>query len=200
MVGLRGRVLPTTNADVRLRAEMESGQILIGETSIVGRGLRIRRLSLEPSPRPLPDVLRALVNADGIVVGPGSLYTSIIPEPACRGRRVDHLWRQRGSDLRSEPDDGAGRNRSLHAWTITSTPSARTPASICSTTSSSIAAHSTPKRRLPTRLTARGRSKLRCRCCGQATPKSSNAILQSNTANARSDTNRCRWRVLCARW
>ena len=85
MVGLRGRVLPTTSADVRLRAEMESGQILTGETSIVGRGLRIRRLSLEPSPRPLPDVLRALVNADGIVVGPGSLYTSIIPNLLVEG-------------------------------------------------------------------------------------------------------------------
>jgi uncharacterized cofD-like protein len=84
MVGLRGRVLPTTNEDVRLRAEMESGQILTGETTIVGRG-RIRRLSLTPSPRPLPDVLRALVNADGIVVGPGSLYTSIIPNLLVEG-------------------------------------------------------------------------------------------------------------------
>ena len=85
MVGLRGRVLPTTSADVRLRAEMESGQILTGETNIVRRGSRIRRLSLEPSPRPLPDVLRALVNADGIVVGPGSLYTSIIPNLLVEG-------------------------------------------------------------------------------------------------------------------
>ena len=81
----RGRVLPTTSEDVRLRAEMESGQMLTGETNIVGRGMRIRRLSLEPSPRPLPDVLRALVNADGIVVGPGSLYTSIIPNLLVEG-------------------------------------------------------------------------------------------------------------------
>jgi uncharacterized cofD-like protein len=85
MVGLRGRVLPTTSEDVRLRAEMESGQIVTGETAIVGRRSRIRRLSLEPSPRPLPDVLRALVNADGIVVGPGSLYTSIIPNLLVEG-------------------------------------------------------------------------------------------------------------------
>ena len=47
--------------------------------------LKIRRLSLEPSPRPLPDVLRALVNADGIVVGPGSLYTSILPNLLVEG-------------------------------------------------------------------------------------------------------------------
>jgi uncharacterized cofD-like protein len=85
MIGLRGRVLPTTREHVRLRAEMESGQVLTGETSIVGPGLRIRRLSLEPSPRPLPDVLRALVNADGIVIGPGSLYTSILPNLLVEG-------------------------------------------------------------------------------------------------------------------
>ena len=48
-------------------------------------GCEIRRLSLEPSPRPLPDVLRALVNADGIVVGPGSLYTSILPNLLVEG-------------------------------------------------------------------------------------------------------------------
>jgi uncharacterized cofD-like protein len=85
MVGLRGRVLPTTTQNVRLRAEMESGQIITGETEIVARGQRIRHLALDPSPRPLPDVLRALVNADGIVVGPGSLYTSLIPNLLVEG-------------------------------------------------------------------------------------------------------------------
>jgi uncharacterized cofD-like protein len=78
IVGLRGRVLPTTGENVVLRAEMESGQVLTGQTNIVQPGARIRRLRLQPSPRPLPEVLRALVNADGIVVGPGSLYTSIL--------------------------------------------------------------------------------------------------------------------------
>ncbi len=85
MIGLRGRVLPTTGENVRLRAEMESGQVLTGETAIVARRQAIRRLSLDPSPRPLPDVLRALVNADGIVVGPGSLYTSILPNLLVEG-------------------------------------------------------------------------------------------------------------------
>ena len=85
MVGLRGRVLPTTRENVSLRAEMESGQVLTGETAIVAKRQRIRRLSLDPSPRPLPDVLRALVNADGIVVGPGSLYTSILPNLLVEG-------------------------------------------------------------------------------------------------------------------
>ena len=85
MIGLRGRVLPTTGEDVRLRAEMESGQILTGETAIVEQRRGIRRLSLDPSPRPLPEVLRALVNADAIVVGPGSLYTSTLPNLLVEG-------------------------------------------------------------------------------------------------------------------
>ena len=55
MVGLRGRVLPTTGENIRLRAEMESGQVLTGETAIVAKRLEIRRLTLEPSPRPLAE-------------------------------------------------------------------------------------------------------------------------------------------------
>jgi uncharacterized cofD-like protein len=85
MMGLRGRVLPTTGEDVRLRAEMDGGQILTGETAIVEHKRPIRRLTLDPSPRPLPDVLRALVNADAIVVGPGSLYTSTLPNLLVEG-------------------------------------------------------------------------------------------------------------------
>jgi uncharacterized cofD-like protein len=85
MMGLRGRVLPTTREDVRLRAELESGEIVEGETEIVGTGSRIRRLALTPSPKPLPEVLRALINADGIVVGPGSLYTSLLPNLLVEG-------------------------------------------------------------------------------------------------------------------
>jgi uncharacterized cofD-like protein len=85
MIGMRGRVLPTTGENVRLRAEMTSGQVVTGETAIVGERLAIKRLSLDPSPRPLPDVLRALVNADAIVVGPGSLYTSTLPNLLVEG-------------------------------------------------------------------------------------------------------------------
>jgi uncharacterized cofD-like protein len=85
MMGLRGRVLPTTRENVRLRAEMDSGEVLDGETSIIGTRSKIRRLSLNPSPKPLPEVLRALVNADGIVVGPGSLYTSLLPNLLVEG-------------------------------------------------------------------------------------------------------------------
>jgi len=85
LVRSRARVLPATRESVRLRAEMASGEIRVGETDIVASRIGIRRLALEPSPRPVPEALRALVNADGIVVGPGSLYTSILPNLLVEG-------------------------------------------------------------------------------------------------------------------
>lgn len=85
LVGARGRVMPTTLENVRLQAEMETGKVVFGETAIVNDPLRISRLSLTPSPRPLPDVLRVLINAHAIVVGPGSLYTSVLPNLLVEG-------------------------------------------------------------------------------------------------------------------
>jgi uncharacterized cofD-like protein len=85
LIGSRGRVLPSTLEDVRLRADLESGVTIKGETEIVCDPSPVRRLSLEPSPRPMPETLAALVNADGIVVGPGSLYTSVLPNLLVEG-------------------------------------------------------------------------------------------------------------------
>lgn len=79
MIGLRASVLPSTREDVRLVAELESGRVLVGETAIVAAPEPIRRIGLTPHAPPLPEVLRAFVNADGIVIGPGSLYSSILP-------------------------------------------------------------------------------------------------------------------------
>lgn len=79
IIGLRASILPSTPEDVRLVAELESGRLVVGETAIVASGERISKLALHPRVRPLPDTLRALVNADGIVIGPGSLYTSVLP-------------------------------------------------------------------------------------------------------------------------
>jgi uncharacterized cofD-like protein len=79
MMRLEGSVLPSTAENVGLRAEFQSGEILHGETAIAARGARIKRLSLERPVKPVPETLRALINADVIVVGPGSLYTSVLP-------------------------------------------------------------------------------------------------------------------------
>jgi len=64
---------------VHLTAAFDDGCDVRGETAIAARRGHIRRLALERPVRPVPDVIQALVNADLIVVGPGSLYTSILP-------------------------------------------------------------------------------------------------------------------------
>ncbi|MCA1561558.1 MAG: uridine diphosphate-N-acetylglucosamine-binding protein YvcK [Acidobacteria bacterium] len=79
LIGARGRVLPATLENVHLRASFEDGSLVRGESAIAARRGRIRRLTLDRAVRPLPDAIEALVNADLIVVGPGSLYTSLIP-------------------------------------------------------------------------------------------------------------------------
>ena len=80
VVGARGTVLPATRDMVTLVAEFDDGRIVSGETAISAGGGRIRQLSLLPErPRCLPDSCEALLKADVIVVGPGSLYTSLLP-------------------------------------------------------------------------------------------------------------------------
>ncbi len=77
---IKGRVLPATLETVRLSAELDDGTIVRGETNISASHRRIARLSLEPEgARPLREVLDAIRDADAIVLGPGSLYTSVLP-------------------------------------------------------------------------------------------------------------------------
>lgn len=76
----KGHIYPATVADVRLAAELEDGSIARGETKISQVGKSIRRLYLEPAGcKPLPEALAAIEEADVITVGPGSLFTSLLP-------------------------------------------------------------------------------------------------------------------------
>ncbi|HEY3581615.1 MAG TPA: uridine diphosphate-N-acetylglucosamine-binding protein YvcK [Pyrinomonadaceae bacterium] len=76
----KGHIYPATISDVRLVAELEDGSVVSGETQISKSFQPIRRLRLEPERcLPLPKVLKAIRAADIITVGPGSLYTSILP-------------------------------------------------------------------------------------------------------------------------
>jgi len=80
VLAIRGRIFPSTTENVTLEAELEDGSIVAGETRISRSKQRIRRIRLVPRRvRPLSEVLAALHDADLILVGPGSLYTSIIP-------------------------------------------------------------------------------------------------------------------------
>ena len=80
VLAIRGRIYPSTAQNVTLEAELEDGKIVAGETKISRSRKRIARVRLVPRRvRPLPEVLAALREADLILVGPGSLYTSILP-------------------------------------------------------------------------------------------------------------------------
>lgn len=79
-LGMRGRVLPVSEAAVTLCAELDGGEVVLGESRIPTRGRRIERLWLCPqAPPPAAGVLDAVRSADALVLGPGSLYTSVLP-------------------------------------------------------------------------------------------------------------------------
>lgn len=76
----KGHIYPATVSDVRLAAELLDGKVVRGETKVGHVGSMIKRLFLEPADcQPLPEALAAIASADVITVGPGSLFTSLIP-------------------------------------------------------------------------------------------------------------------------
>lgn len=80
VLAIRGRVVPSTNTKVRLVAEHDDGSVTVGESKISRALNPVRRVYLEPSVVPPSlDALEAIREADAIILGPGSLYTSIIP-------------------------------------------------------------------------------------------------------------------------
>jgi len=86
ILAARGKIFPSTNANVRLAAQMEDGSVVRGETNITASKRSIVELRLEPATAdPLPETLEAIANADLITLGPGSLYTSLITNLLVRG-------------------------------------------------------------------------------------------------------------------
>ncbi|MDA7025573.1 YvcK family protein [Bacillus sp. CLL-7-23] len=80
VLNVRGKVLPAANTSVVLHAEMDDGQIISGESVIPSYGRRIKRVFLTPEKiEPLPETIDVIRKADLIILGPGSLYTSILP-------------------------------------------------------------------------------------------------------------------------
>jgi uncharacterized cofD-like protein len=80
VLAIRGRIFPSTISNVSLVATLQDGSKVHGETRITASRIPIKKLTLFPrSVRPLPKAVEAIQEADLILLGPGSLYTSILP-------------------------------------------------------------------------------------------------------------------------
>ncbi|MBI4445369.1 MAG: uridine diphosphate-N-acetylglucosamine-binding protein YvcK [Acidobacteria bacterium] len=86
VLAIEGTILPSTTENVTLRALLEDGSEVRGETNISRASSSVRSIFLEPpSCRPLPEAIDAILKADIVTLGPGSLYTSLIPNLAVPG-------------------------------------------------------------------------------------------------------------------
>ena len=80
VLAVRGKVLPSTLESVRLGAVYNDGSTMLGESAVPQSNKKIQQVFLEPAgARALPAAIQAILDADVVVIGPGSLYTSIIP-------------------------------------------------------------------------------------------------------------------------
>ena len=90
VLDVKGKVLPVTLDDMKLIAELENGEIIEGESKrpseVIVRKTRIKKIAIKPiDAKPLEEAIKAINNADVIIMGPGSLYTSIIPNLLVKG-------------------------------------------------------------------------------------------------------------------
>lgn len=118
VLNVRGKVLPAANTSVILNAEMEDGTIVSGESKIPFSGKKIKKVFLSPDDiEPLPETLEVIGEADLIIIGPGSLYTSILPnllvpkigEAVCQARAkkvyICNVMTQAGETLNFSASD-----------------------------------------------------------------------------------------------
>ncbi|HUQ34366.1 MAG TPA: uridine diphosphate-N-acetylglucosamine-binding protein YvcK [Pyrinomonadaceae bacterium] len=119
----KGRIYPATINDVRLVAELEDSTEVRGETQITASRTPIRRLRLEPEQcLPLPEALAAIRTADAITIGPGSLYTSILPNLLV-ARVADAIGQARAikifiCNLMTQPGETDGYTARRHLETV----------------------------------------------------------------------------------
>src|ERR1700730_18472098 len=118
-----GRIYPSTGANVTLEAELENGRIITGETKISKSQSRIKRIRMRPRVcKPLPETLEAIEQADVITFGPGSLFTSVIPNVLVRGIpeaiRSSHALRAYFVNLMWQPGETIGFRASDHVTAI----------------------------------------------------------------------------------
>ncbi|NLC48143.1 MAG: YvcK family protein [Tenericutes bacterium] len=84
VLNLKGKVLPLTDDNVTLMAEMEDGTIIEGESSITAYGKTINRVFYKEKPQINDEVIKSIKESDAIILSMGSIYTSIIPNLLCK--------------------------------------------------------------------------------------------------------------------
>jgi uncharacterized cofD-like protein len=119
ILAIRGKVYPSTVAKVMLIGEMDDGQCIEGETQIAATKKKIARVWLRPeNAQPLDEAIAAIEKADAIILGPGSIYTSIIPNLLVDGI-IDAIDRSRAIKLyvcnvMTQPGESDGFTASDH--------------------------------------------------------------------------------------
>ena len=123
VLAVKGQVLPASTAHVRLDATMEDGTVVQGESHIPEVKKRIHRVHLFPQKvKPVQSALDALKNTDAVVLGPGSLYTSIMPNLLIDGM-ADALCRSKAvkiyiCNVMTQPGETDGYTASMHVKAI----------------------------------------------------------------------------------
>ncbi|SDO40494.1 gluconeogenesis factor YvcK family protein [Alkalicoccus daliensis] len=131
VLNVKGKVIPASNEHLTLMAEFIDGTIVAGESKIPAIGKQIKRVYLEPEyPRPMTEAIYAIEQADLIVLGPGSLYTSIIPNLLVPGMK-EAMIRAKGTkvyicNVMTQPGETDGYSVSDHIKAIDSHIGAKT--------------------------------------------------------------------------
>ena len=123
VLAVKGRVLPASKAHVRLDAIMDDGTVVQGESKIPEVHKHIHRVQLFPEhPQPVEAALEALRTADAIILGPGSLYTSVMPNLLVDGVadvvRRSHALKIYICNVMTQPGETDGYTASMHAKAI----------------------------------------------------------------------------------
>ncbi|MET0404314.1 MAG: gluconeogenesis factor YvcK family protein [Cystobacter sp.] len=123
LLGAKGRVLPSTLASVDLVAQMDDATEVVGESNICRARGRIRRVSLSPNaPAPVDGLLESIRTADMIIIGPGSLYSSVMPnllvDGVARALRETRALKVMVANLMTQPGETDGMDCADHVRAV----------------------------------------------------------------------------------
>lgn len=120
ILAIKGQVLPVTEASVKLIAKFEDGQIVIGESNITKKNGKIKEIKLDNPAKPFSKALEEIFKADVIVLGPGSLFTSIISNLLIEGIPQSLMNKPKIliANLMTQPGETTGMSVEDHVETI----------------------------------------------------------------------------------